>query len=310
MRGTLPAILVLLATLASCVTPAEPGVKYALVYGVSRYIDALQEGQYPNLTLSDDDALALAAILEDQGYVVTPRVNADASRAQLEADLGELASVVGPRDLVLVYYSGHGGVLSDFGLTSGTDTRRWILPYGSISFTSFVEVDLDLAVSDAELGGLLSVLDTHRIVVILDSCNSGGFVGAGADVDAVPPDYDLSSSYDPAQILAGALEAYGAYAPTAGAGPYVLSAAGADEYSWESGSLGQGVFTYYLLEAAGQGDLDGDGVVTVVEAYAYTTAGIDEYWNPLFLSGYPATENDYHPHLTGGAVDFALFEVP
>ena len=59
--------------------------------------------------------------------------------------------------------------------------------------------------------------------------------------------------------------------PIRGLGKLVaLQAAQANEYSYEDSNLGHGLFTYFLLEAfRGAGDEDGDGVVTVQEAFRY-----------------------------------------
>ena len=55
-----------------------------------------------------------------------------------------------------------------------------------------------------------------------------------------------------------------------GKGRVILSAATGNQVAKEDPKLGHGVFTYYLLEALrGKGDVDGDGYVTVDEAYAY-----------------------------------------
>src|SRR5262249_7786381 len=55
-----------------------------------------------------------------------------------------------------------------------------------------------------------------------------------------------------------------------GKGRVVLTASRASEVSEERDDLGHGVFTYYLLEGLrGAADLDGDGLVSVGEAYRY-----------------------------------------
>ena len=58
-----------------------------------------------------------------------------------------------------------------------------------------------------------------------------------------------------------------------------ITAAGADEYSYDDSEHGHGAFTYYLLKAATAGDSDRDGYVTATEAYAYAKKGIEKVWN-------------------------------
>jgi hypothetical protein len=90
-------------------------------------------------------------------------------------------------------------------------------------------------------------------------------------------------------------------------GAQVLSAAGRDELSYETPSLGHGVMTYFLLQGlqGSRADLDSDGHVTVLEAFAFAKAGIDNNWNSD--SDVIAASATFEPHISGGPVDFVLF---
>jgi uncharacterized caspase-like protein len=91
-------------------------------------------------------------------------------------------------------------------------------------------------------------------VAVLDACNSGaatqpkgGRPGAGAPF--APP------------------------APVQVNGAVILAASGTEEVAQESGELEGSVFTHHLVSALrGAGDRDGDGVVTLAEAYAHVYA--------------------------------------
>ena len=64
---------------------------------------------------------------------------------------------------------------------------------------------------------------------------------------------------------------------SAGRGRVVLTASKASEVSEEREELGHGVFTYYLLEGLrGKADTDGDGIITVDEAYTYVSRRVAE----------------------------------
>ena len=170
------------------------------------------------------------------------------------------------------------------------------------------------AIYDAELGAMLDVLPTTRRVVILDSCNSGGLIGDGLEADTVPAQLDGGSLWagtvTPATIVA-AIANYATFstADSGGVSPYnamVIAAAGAEEFSYESSSApynGHGVLTHFLLQAPASGDLNGDGVVTVLETFALSKAGIDQLWN----AAWPGTTNDFLPHISGGPIDLVLF---
>ena len=64
---------------------------------------------------------------------------------------------------------------------------------------------------------------------------------------------------------------------TSGKGRVILSASGANAVSEENKALGHGIFTYYLLEGLrGKADADGDGRVTVDEAYGCESGHVPE----------------------------------
>jgi uncharacterized caspase-like protein len=303
------AALFSLVLLAGCSLDYPQPKRYAIVYGVSIY----QPGWSNNLTYPDIDAAAVRDMLSARGFdEVKTRISTDLlaerpSKANLQADIASLSAKVGPNDLVLFYYSGHGGQFDYQG-----DTREWIFPYGSVDVGPTYYTVLSNSIYDSELGTMLDVLPTKRRVVILDSCNSGGFMGSGLEADTVPPALSqhttLAGKVTPATIIR-AIQNYAAFssAGSEGISPYkalVIAAAGADESSYEDGApYDHGIATYYLLKAPASGDLNGDGVVTVLETFALMKAGIDETWNSRYAgSGYV-----FSPHVSGGPIDLALF---
>ncbi len=289
----------LLSFLAGCSLSSTEPRKFAIVFGINTY-----PGN--NLTYPVDDAMSVAAMLTANGFAsgdVIIRTEAAATKATLKSDLDSLAAQMGPGDLFVFYYSGHGG---QFGPQDAV--REWIFPSGSID-GSFNIVFTD-SIYDSELGTMLDVLPTKRRVVILDSCNSGGFLGSGLEADTVPPELyqhtTLAGKVTSATIIQ-AIRNYAAFS-SAGAGgisPYkalVIAAAGADEFSWEAGGMyNHGIATYYLLQAPASGDLNGDGVVTVLETFALMKAGIDQTWNSRYAN------NMFSPHVSGGPIDLSLF---
>ena len=151
-----------------------------------------------------------------------------------------------PQDLVVMYVSCHGV----------TDPRRRLY---------FTATDTDksrLAATGVESAWVLEQLEECRArsqVVILDCCFSGAFArGAKGDDDL---------------HLQDRLTAHGR-------GRAVLTASNAQEYSFEGGATGNlvegsatpgSVFTTALLDGLSDGaaDVDGDGFISVDEAYDY-----------------------------------------
>jgi len=295
--------------LIACAMPEAP-VGTALVYGISIYQTAYPEGdgRSNNLTYTDDDALAMSARLKEHGWTVkagiantrTASESQDATSSAMEADIAALA---GTEDLVLFYYSGHG--------TYDAQGNTYIIPFGAI------ENPADMISAD-ELLRMFKDNGIKNVVIMLDSCHSGGFVETGATVDAVPAKF---GTYDPlgrvapegevayawfVDSLNDAFEGYFLHSAVSGA--VVLAAAGSEEFSWESD--GHGIFTAAVLAAmeSTDADYDSDGYVSTGELYAYCFLYIDAEWNASASKSYSDGQYaDYLPHLSGTAREYALW---
>ncbi len=352
-RIRLAAVFMLGAALSSCSMFDYSGMggnRYALVYGVTRYT---MDSAGPNLSYPDQDASAISAVLQPTftvssrwvdaaGYVWVngkqpagnPKIgtpvtassdgssytgqgtgDVDApSKANILADIRALSGVIGPNDVLVIYFSGHG--TQD---ASVTPPHEYFDPYASVLDNglhtgTFYDYPAP-SVRDDELGAAFAAINTPRKVLILDTCNSGGFIGNKLEVDATAQLYRGGSPVVTPGTLIQAISNYASFqASSTGLSPYgaqVLSAAGRDEscYEWsvlpDGTPLAHGVMTYFLLQGlqGSQADLNHDGHVTVLEAFAFAKAGIEKDWNPYYLAGNEAFE----PHISGGPVDFVLF---
>ncbi len=188
-------------------------IRYALVYGVAMYATSESEGAYPNLLYPAADAADVAAMLAAEGYTVKSRwvdasgdlwVDADGdlladaanlgavdapanvgeapTEVNLQSDLASLSSLIGSTDEFVFYFSGHG-------MQNAERTHEFFVPYGGI-----VKIGVDYygdeaaCVRDDVMGTFLTAsIGTPRRVVILDTCNSGGFIGNTLEVDTTPP---------------------------------------------------------------------------------------------------------------------------
>ncbi len=285
--------------LSACVLDV-PYDKYAIVYGVADY-----EGTTNDLAYPDDDAIAMRDMLSGQGYQVIPwtRTDSAATRANLLADIAAVAALAGEEDLFVFYFSGHGGQPGGTGPEpSAADSfTEWIYLYGSLGLPA-------QTFNDDQLLAAFADIKARRKVIILDSCNSGGFIGNSLEADGEPPALTWGNE-GLLDLASRAIRLYsnfdGSSADIPPSQALVLSASGERESSYEFGlPFNHGIFTYYLLQAETEGDLDHDGLVTVTEAFAYTQDMIYRYWN--YGYGYPA--DVFSPHVSGGPVDYVLLE--
>jgi hypothetical protein len=317
--------------------------RYALVYGITAYVHPLPSNAYndPNLTYPAADAADVASLLAAHGYTVRSRwvdgdgsvwvdgvrqgllaaAAADApSKDRIAADLAAIGGQLGPNDQLLLFFSGHGMQDASF-----SPSVEYIVPSGAIASEegwsggqTVVEYygNEAASISDTELGAMLDrAIPSARRIVILDTCNSGGFIGRGLDVDTTPSTTDPNA--DPRLVtlatvntLAAAVANYASFSTTSATGisPYnatVLSAAGADEESFDDAGHAHGAMSYYLLRICDGGtltaDLNGDGAITVREAFSFVKAGLQENWNKVN----PGCA--FTPHVSGGPVDLVLF---
>ena len=216
-----------------------PGPRLALVIATSAYDDpGLRQ-----LLAPAHDAAALAQVLADPevgGFTVTSV--ADGSERDIRLAVEDFLADRGTQDLLLVYLSCH-GLLDEHRrlFFAARDTRKD-----------------RLAATGVEAAWVLEQLEdcrARRQVLILDSCFSGAFArGAKGDTDV------------------GLRDRFAGH----GRGRMVLTASTATQYSFEGDPVDPGaaqgsVFTAALVAGlrTGAADADGDGFISVDDAYAY-----------------------------------------
>lgn len=220
--------------------PAGP--RSALVIATTSYDDPLLR----QLRAPSTDALELAAVLADPaigGFEVTSVV--DRPGHEVRMTIEEFLAGRTPEDLVVVYFSCHGV----------TDARRRLHFAATDTFKSRLA---STGVDSVWVYDRMEECRARRQVLILDCCFSGAFARGAKGAEAV----GLDQFTEP------------------GRGRAVLTASNATEYSFETPTSGQptpaspasgSIFTAALLAGLrdGSADRDGDGFVTVDEAYAY-----------------------------------------
>jgi hypothetical protein len=229
--------------------------------------------------------------------------DAEASFSGIEAAFRWLDAVEDEETLVLVAYSGHGGKLPD---DNGDEDDGWD-EFLATYDTDEVGGGLVNVIRDDLLDAWLSELESERVVVLLDSCFAAGMM----DASALAAEGLFSRGLAlPAAPGAGAGDASnGMVFDIGGSGRTILAASAPDQASVESGALGHGVFSYYFLMAlmdpatdiTGIGgvsaDTNGNGRVSVEEAFAYLAPKVDDFvWeasggtfhqNPQISDGIP-----------------------
>jgi hypothetical protein len=323
------AVLVLLIILASCdpyysYTFKEDGRQVALVYGLD-YVGDL--GKDLNNTVKD--AEEIGTTLHELGYEIsshtsttgTPYWIEDASRSDI---LDNMPTGLGEKDTLLFYFSGHGALFKNDGVTYGPGDEQVVNSefYGqSLIFpedaSDYYEDDV---IFPSQLFSSLQATGAGQIIVILDICNSGGFVpDRSHEVDGLPENY---TDDWPKAFSLGLERFFNRNGPD---NPYpnihVISAAGKDEESYESDSIQNGYFTYFMLQSLGydhgndvltastSADENKDGVVTLSELYGDTFARFEASYLKSYESETITTQDTraYYPHITGGSGDPIVF---
>lgn len=244
-------VVIALSTLVSVPAYAqggcEDGQRCALIVGVSDYDPVCT---YGDLSYSHKDALDMYDMLVN-GHGWSPSnimllTNETATAENILQGISWLEGVCGgsPHSTALIFFSGHGSFFCDNKAIRDWDepVEECIVPYDGDTH------DVQNLVFDDTVREQLESFGSSRVVLVLDSCYSGGFV---QDVGA--------------------------------AGRLVLTSCGEREMCWEGVETGKvqvenGLFTYCLLEAfAGVGDADGDGVVSVEEAGMYALDRVGDF---------------------------------
>lgn len=222
---------------------------WAVVVGVSEYANKA----IPSLHFADRDAEAFAEFLQrPEGGGIQPDhmhllINKDATLANLKEALVEFLAQAIDKDLVIIFFAGHGAPdparpANLYLLTHDTDPSK-------LGTSAYPMWDMQTL--------LTRQLTAKRIVVFSDACHSGGISVDFATRGVKTTESNLINQYlaDLARTKEGIV---------------MFTASAAGEVSQEFPDLGHGVFTYYLLQGMkGEADLNNDYTVTINELMQY-----------------------------------------
>lgn len=244
------------------VTPIVPGPvqqKWALVIGISHFND---RGIHPlNYTLQDADAFATELQDPKIGNFASDHVkkitDADATTKNIKEQLNWIARSAQPNDLVVIYVATHGSPRS----LDSVSGINYLITYDTEMNTDG-QFDEDAMYATAlpmvELADSVATrMRALRTLVILDTCYSGGSIGA-------PPVGALAGKAAPSRQMLEQM--------SQGTGRIVLAASQSDEESLESAKLGHGYFTYFLLQAL----KSGEGLAPMTEVYGQVAKSVSQ----------------------------------
>jgi len=247
----------------------------SLVIGIGEYEDP----SISDLRFAVVDAMGVQAALELQcGASDTDQgrpwllLDSAATRESIRDAFFELAEVAQPSDMVIVYYSGHGAtaVDSDGDEQDGDGVDEALVPYDA-------EVGVaSTYILDDELGHWVARISAGAVLLILDTCHSGG-QGKSIGGEAVK---SIGGPRVSARGTAGGNSMRDIFSDTgARRGRVILAACQGKEEAWESASLGHGVLTHFVLDGIEElhADANDDGEVTVDELGAYAAARTREW---------------------------------
>jgi hypothetical protein len=264
--------LVTRRTVSVYYSPSRRNV-WAVVVGINDY------PQLPKLKYAVNDAKAFQRLLVEKNLVpaenITVLLNEQATLRKLRSALGTgLKGAADSDDMVIIFYAGHGATERDAMSMDGDGLEKYILTYDTDPSDLF-----STALPMRDLALIFHRIRSERLIFIADACYSGASGGRTVSVTGLR-----------ANIADTFLDRI-----AAGRGKVIITASAANEVSVERDELQHGVFTYYLLEGLkGPADTDGDGLVTVDEAYRYVSDRVPQ-----------ATRQEQHP-VKKGTVEGSL----
>ncbi len=209
------------------------------------------------LYYADDDAINMKELLIANGWSansITLLLNSQATKNAITTALNNMASVSTGSSISIFFFSGHG---------TSDENGEALCCYDSYLY-------------DYEFNSILDNFN-GRVVAVLDSCYSGG----------MPPSAVTSIVVD--EFITNFIE--GATSGRGNINRVILMACAQNEYSYETGELESGVFSYFLREGLnGPADEQGnnDGTFTAEETFNYAQPKTTQY------------ESSQHPQIFDG----------
>jgi hypothetical protein len=149
----------------------DTGRYFALVIGIDKYPSPIQQ-----LHTAVKDANAIAEVLRTKyGFQTTLLTDASATRARILDQIATYETQLGDNDNLLIYYAGHGFQIKE------ADKSFW-LPVDATSSQSSNRISAD------DLTTEMAALKARHVLVVSDSCYSGGLTRDIGSLPVIGPD--------------------------------------------------------------------------------------------------------------------------
>jgi response regulator of citrate/malate metabolism len=226
---------------------------YFLSIGIAKY-SAIKP-----LKKAVTDASDMARTLLNNGYTKENcclLTDQDATKAKISDALNWLAASATADDTVVIFFSGHG--LRRIG---GFKPGEYLCPVD----TDVMDLE-NTCISSTEFTNALKAIRAGRLVVLIDSCHSGG-VG---ETKAIGTTVKSGLSED----------TYNLFAKNTGdskQGRVIIASCKSDEVSWELPEMDNGLFTHYLLEGLHGEAARLDGKVPIMRLFEYVSDRVSQH---------------------------------
>jgi WD40 repeat protein/uncharacterized caspase-like protein len=229
---------------------------HVLAIGINKYIDEgspapgeTEAQRFRPLRLAVHDAKALAEELKKAGHGLYGSVHVrtvldeEATAANLETIVTEMAAQIAPRDTFVLYAAAHG---------YSRQGRFYLIPQDYQGGPD-PEALATRAIDQLKLQDwIANRVRAKKALILLDSCESGALTSGYSRSPFDGPESDAA--------IGRLHEA---------TGRPVLTAAGLGQSALENSELGHGVFTSALIDSFYRGDANNDGVVSLAELVAH-----------------------------------------
>lgn len=225
---------------------------YALLIGTSDYAGTALDLRFP-----DQDAAKLREALQTYGaplfadrmhlkLLTTAQGGTPPTKAAIQAALAEFAAKAEPKDILLVFLSGHGTTWPE----NSPAGKFYYLTAGNNSFDLADADNFQHALAQDSLQAWIRQVKARKRTLVLDACNSGEVVKS----------LDIGSKGNLNSDQRRALERM-----SDRSGFFVLASSSADKKSYEDPRFGHGLLTYSLLNKMPE--------VAALDRYNYVDVG-------------------------------------